>query len=481
MSALLEEPKTSGVTDMAAILERQQAAVRGRPPASLQERRDRLTRCIALLLEHEGALCDAMAADFGWRSKDASRMFDIAASIAPLKHARAHVGAWMRPERRKVEFPLGLLGGRAEIQFQPKGVVGVISPWNFPVQLTFGPLAGVFAGGNRAMVKPSEFTPATSALLQELAAKYFAPEELAVVTGGPEVGAAFAELPFDHLLFTGATAIARHIMRAAAQNLTPLTLELGGKSPVLLGRSADMTKAAARVLTGKTLNAGQVCLAPDYVLVPAEQRDAFVQAAQDVVAAMFPSLRDNPDYTSIVNDRHHQRLLGLLADAEAKGARCLALNPGGESLGEAERRLAPTLVLDPTDDMRVLQEEIFGPILPIVTYERVEDAISYINARPKPLALYYFGADQAEEAFVLARTTSGGVTVNDVIYHIAQEDLPFGGIGPSGMGSYHGRDGFLEFSHRRSVYRQIGPELLGALRPPYGETFRRLLAQRLTP
>lgn len=470
----------SSVEAMREVFERQGRAQLAEGPPSAAARRDRLNRCIELLVAHGEAMCDAMAQDFGWRSKDASRLTDIAASIAPLKHARAHLEAWMRPERRKPEFPLGLLGARAEVRFQPKGVVGVISPWNFPVQLTFGPLAGVLAAGNRALIKPSEFTPATSELMRSLIAGAFADEELAVVPGGAELGAAFAGLPFDHLVFTGATSIARHVMRAAAEHLTPLTLELGGKSPVVLGQGADLAKAAVRVMTGKTLNAGQVCLAPDYVLAPEGQRDALVAALGEATRKLYPTLKDNPDYTAIINQRHFERLTGLIEDARQKGAEVVSLNPAGEDFSQQEhRRIPPTLILNPSEDMRCMQDEIFGPVLPIKTYGRLAEAIDYINAKPRPLALYYFGADAAEEAALLERTTSGGVTLNDVIYHVAQEDLPFGGVGPSGMGAYHGRDGFLEFSHRKSVFRQIGSELLAITRPPYGESFRKLVASRI--
>lgn len=475
----IEKIAKSGPSLDSLLAEQRRAHVSAGPP-SAAERKDRLARAVNLLVEQGERLCDAMATDFGWRSKDASRLTDIAASIAPLKHAQKNVERWMRSQRRQPEFPLGLLGARAELHYQPKGVVGIISPWNFPVQLTFGPLAGVFAAGNRAMIKPSEFTPATSALMQDLVAEYFAPEELVVVTGGAELGASFAALPFDHLLFTGATSVGRHVMRAAAENLTPVTLELGGKSPVVLGRSADLARAATLVMAGKTLNAGQICLAPDYVFTPADRRDAFVEAAQAAVAKMYPTLKDNPDYSSVVNQRHFERLQGLLEDAERKGGQAIAINPASEDFRQQEhRRIPPTLVLDPTDDMRVMQDEIFGPILPVRTYTDIEEVISYVNDHPKPLALYYFGQDAAEEARVLRMTSSGGVTINDVIYHVAQEELPFGGIGPSGMGAYHGHEGFLEFSHRRSVFRQIGPDLLAVTRPPYGDTFRKLVAQRL--
>jgi coniferyl-aldehyde dehydrogenase len=368
------------------------------------------------------------------------------------------------------------------VRFQPKGVVGVISPWNFPVNLTFAPLAGILAAGNRAMIKPSEFTPATSDLMARMFGSVFSEEEIAVIVGGPDVGQAFSSLAFDHLIFTGATSIARHVMRAAAENLVPVTLELGGKSPVILGRSADLATAAARIMNGKTLNAGQICLAPDYVLAADDQVDAFVGHARAAVSRMFPTVRDNPDYTSVVNQRHYDRISGYVADARAKGATVVELKPEGEDFSQQEhRKIPPTLILDATDDMKVMQEEIFGPVLPVKRYKTVDDALAYINAHDRPLGLYYFGDDAAEQEKVLAGTTSGGVTINDVIFHIAQEELPFGGVGPAGMGAYHGRDGFLEFSHKKAVYSQLKKDIgpLVQLRPPYGAGIRKYLDSQL--
>ncbi len=453
----------------------------GAPSAAI--RIDRLNRCIALLVDHRSEIEAALNADFGARSSYTTAFADVAASIGPLKYSRDHVARWMRTERRSpTPRLLSLFGARAEIRHQPKGVVGVISPWNFPVNLTFAPLAGVLAAGNRAMVKPSEVTPATSELLKKMFAKAFDPEEIAVVTGGPEVGQAFSGLAFDHMIFTGATSIGRHVMRAAAENLVPVTLELGGKSPVVIGRSANMATAAARIMNGKTLNAGQICLAPDYVLAPADQISGFVEAAKSAVGQMFPTIRDNPDYTAVVADRHYARLTGYVDDARAKGAEIVEINPAGEDLRQQpHRRIAPTLILNPTDDMKVMQEEIFGPLLPVKAYRKVDEAIDYINAHDRPLGLYYFGADKDERDRVLDRTTSGGVSVNDVVMHVAQEELPFGGIGPAGMGAYHGYDGFREFSHRKSVFHQmkkdIGP--LRMLRPPYGAGLARYLATQI--
>lgn len=469
--------------DMQGILARQKAAHLRDGAPSAEERINRIDRCIQLLIDNRTAIEDALNADFGSRSREATAFTDVSGSIGPLKHAKANLRKWMRPEKRKTTPAiLGLFGAKAEVRFQPKGVVGVISPWNFPVNLTFAPLAGILAAGNRAMIKPSEYTPATSELLKTMFASAFSEEEIAVVTGGPEVGEAFSRLAFDHLIFTGATGIARHVMRAAAENLVPLTLELGGKSPVIIGQSADLDVAAARIMNGKTLNAGQICLAPDYVLTPADKLEGFVDSARKSVSKMFPTIKDNPDYTSIVAQRHYERIMGYVEDARAKGARVVELKPEGEDLTQQEhRKIAPTLILEPTDDMKVMQEEIFGPVLPVKTYRTVDDAIAYVNKGDRPLGLYYFGADETEREKVLSATTSGGVTVNDVIFHVAQEELPFGGVGPSGMGSYHGHDGFREFSHRKAIYTQIKKDIgpLQAMRPPYGAAIRKYLDSQM--
>jgi len=469
--------------DMQGILARQKAAHLRDGAPTAEQRIDRIDRCIGLLVDHRAQIEEAVNQDFGSRSREATAFTDVAGSIGPLKHARDNLRAWMKTEKRKTTPAiLGLFGAKAEVRYQPKGVVGVISPWNFPVNLTFAPLAGILAAGNRAMIKPSEYTPATSELMKTMFGKVFSEEEIAVVTGGPDVGEAFAHLAFDHLIFTGATSIARHVMRAAAENLVPLTLELGGKSPVILGKSADLGVAAARVMNGKTLNAGQICLAPDYVLAPQENLEGFVEAARASVAKMFPTIKDNPDYTSIVAQRHYERITGYVEDARAKGARIVELKPDGEDLTQQEhRKIAPTLILEPTDDMKVMQEEIFGPVLPVKSYRSVDEAIAYVNGRDRPLGLYYFGDDPAEREKVLSSTTPGGVTVNDVIMHVAQEELPFGGIGPAGMGSYHGHDGFKEFSHKKAVYTQIKKDIgpLQALRPPYGAGIRKMLAAQV--
>jgi len=463
------------------ILDRQKAAHIKEGAPSIERRIDWLDRAIALLVDNQKEIADAMAADFGHRSIEQSLLTDVMGSLGPLKHAKKHVRAWAKSEKRKVMFPLGLFGAKARIDYQPKGVVGVISPWNFPINLTFAPLAGIFAAGNRALIKPSEFTPVTSDLMARMFREAYDETEVAVVTGGPAVGEAFSRQPFDHLLFTGATSIAYHVMRAAAENLVPLTLELGGKSPVIVSKSAKMDDAAAKIMTGKTMNAGQICLAPDYVFVPENKVDAFVSAAEKSVKKMYPTLKDNPDYTSIVNQRHFDRLNSYIDDAREKGARIVEINPANEDFSQQpHHKIAPTLVLDATEDMKIMQEEIFGPLLPIKTYKETDEAIGYINENDRPLGLYYFGQDKAEEEKVLTTTTSGGVTVNDVIMHISMEDLPFGGVGPSGMGAYHGIEGFKEFSHGKAVYTQAKASFVAEMfRPPFGKSTRKTLASQI--
>jgi coniferyl-aldehyde dehydrogenase len=462
--------------DMTATLAAQRAAFAAALPEPMAVRRDRLKRAVAMIRDGADRFCDALSEDFGHRSREQSMLTDIAGSIAPIAHALKHLDRWARPEKRAVQFPLGLLGARAWVEYQPLGVVGVIAPWNFPVNLVMGPVAGAFAAGNRAMVKLSEYTPVTAALFEELCPGYFAAEELAFVSGGPEVGQAFAALPFDHLLFTGATGIGRHVLHAAADNLTPVTLELGGKSPAIIGTGANLAQATERVAIGKMLNAGQICLAPDYVLAPAAQEQAVVDGLKAAAARMYPTLLANPDYTSVVNDRHHQRLHAWIDDARAKGARVEVVNPGQEDFASSNSRKMPLhIVRDVTDDMTLMQEEIFGPILPVVRYEGIDDAIARVTRRDRPLGLYYFGPDAAERRRVLDRTHSGGVTIDDVLFHVSMEDLPFGGVGPSGMGSYHGHDGFKTFSHARAVFKQARVDVarLAGLKPPYGAATRK--------
>ena len=469
--------------EMLELLGRQRKSYLEEGEVSLATRQDRIDRAIGVLVDNKDRLCEAMREDFGHRSIHQSMFTDVAGSIGPLKHARKHLAQWLKPEKRKVDFPLNLLGAKARIEYQPLGVVGVISPWNFPVNLTFTPLAGILAAGNRCMIKPSEYTPSTSQAMAEILHGAFDETEIAVIVGEAQVGADFSALPFDHLLFTGATSVARHVMRAASENLVPITLELGGKSPVIVGRSADMDKTAAAIMAGKTMNAGQICLAPDYVYVPQERINEFVKSSQRSVAKMFPTLLDNDDYTSVVNERHYERLNGYLDDAREKGAEIIEINPAEEDFRQQpSHKMPPTLILNADDSMKVMQDEIFGPVMPVKGYTDMNEAIDYVNDNPRPLGLYYFGKDDTEEHTVLSHTTSCGVTVNDVVMHVAQEDLPFGGVGPSGMGSYHGHDGFKTFSHAKSVYTQskIDIATLVGLRPPYGEKLMKLLGSQIS-
>ena len=468
--------------DMLATLAAQRAAFTAELPVSLAVRRDWLKRARAMIVAGAGRFCDALSEDFGHRSREQSMLTDIAGSTGPIDHALKHLDRWAAREKRPVNFPLGLLGAKAWVEYQPKGVVGVIAPWNFPVNLVMAPLAGVFAAGNRAMVKTSEYTPATAALFAQLAPEYFAAEELAFFGGGPEVGKAFAELPFDHLLFTGATGIGRHILHAAADNLTPVTLELGGKSPAIVGKGADLNRAGERIAMGKMLNAGQICLAPDYVLTPSSVEAAVVDSLRRAATAMYPTVLANPDYTSVVHDRHHQRLTDWLDDARAKGATVEVVNPANEDFGASNSRKMPLhIVRNVTNDMTLMQEEIFGPVLPIVRYDGIDAAIERVNRGPRPLGLYYFGPDKEERRRVLDRTISGGVTLDDVLFHISMDDLPFGGIGPSGMGAYHGVDGFRTFSHAKAVFKQSRLDVakLAGLKPPYGAKIRNTVARQV--
>ncbi len=474
MNSIGTSPALSEVeTTMHALLEAQRADFLQEGVVSAGTRVDRLDRGIDALVRYADKLAEAVHADFSCRPREITLLTDVGASITAMKHAKKHLRKWMKSERRPTVFPLNLLGGRSRIEYQPLGVVGIISPWNFPVSMVFAPMSGALAAGNRVMIKPSEFTPATSEVLASLIRDAYDPKEVVLFTGGPEVGQAFSNLPLDHLLFTGATSVARHIMAAAARNLVPVTLELGGKSPVIISRSADLEKSLGRIMLGKTMNAGQICLAPDYLLVPEEKLHEVIATAQRVVAKMYPSLLDNVQYTSVVNERHYQRLTGYLAEAEERGVKTIAINPAGEDFSQQQgtHKIPPTLIPEPPEDLQVLQEEIFGPLLPIRTYREFSETIDYINSKPRPLAVYYFGDDDAEQKIAETHTISGGMCINDVIMHIAQEDLPFGGVGPSGMGSYHGIEGFRTFSHAKSIYRQTKVDFgkLSGMLPPYGK------------
>lgn len=458
-------------TDLGDLLARQREAHRRDPTPAWPVRAARLHALESLLRQHRDAIGEAIHADFGCRPREETDLLEVFPSLSAVRHALSHGKRWMRPRRRLAE--LAFLPARTELRPQPLGVVGIIVPWNYPLYLAVGPLVDALVAGNRALVKMSEYTPRFSALFADLVARHFPREEVAVVTGDATVAQAFSALPLDHLLFTGSTAVGRHVMRAAADNLTPVTLELGGKSPAIIGPNADFPRAVERIVFGKLVNAGQTCIAPDYVLLPRNRVGDFIAAARAVVERFYPGIAANDQYASIASDRQHERLLALRDAAVAAGARAETL--GTQADVQGPRRLLPTLLTGVRDEMAVMQDEIFGPLLPLVTYDTLDEAIAYVAARPHPLALYLFERGRGAIDKVLSRTISGGVTVNDTLYHIAQHHLPFGGVGPSGQGGYHGEAGFRTFSHLKPVFQQARLNGTGLLNPPYGERFRRLL------
>ena len=456
-----------------SLFDAQHHASRAQVAVPLALRRDRLLRIQALLNENGAALAQAVQLDFGVRSPQLTEIADLFVLRTMLSSTLKNLAKWMKPVR--VSTPLYLQPSRAYLLRQPLGVVGVVSPWNYPVQLSLGPVITALAAGNRVMLKPSELTPQTSALLAELIGKAFAPDELCVVQGDGSVAAEFASLPFDHLFFTGSTAVGRKVAEAAAANLTPTTLELGGKSPCVIDASCDLEQAAIKIAHGKLLNAGQTCIAPDYVLLPKGREAAFAEAFARAVAKLFPTIEGNADYAAIISPRHRERLQALMAQAVSEGARLQVINPGAAATSGASLQMAPVLVFDVAPGSRLLHEEIFGPILPVLAYDSLDDAIGYINARPRPLALYWFGEDSAARDQVLARTVSGGVTVNDTLMHIAHPNLPFGGVGESGTGAYHGETGFLRLTQQKPVLVQSKWARGDLFYPPYGKRFDQVM------
>jgi coniferyl-aldehyde dehydrogenase len=440
---------------------------------SFEVRRDRLQRLLDMTRKYGDALAAAMAQDFGHRARQESLLADVFTVEAGARHAIKRLRRWMKP--RRVETPLHFLPGRNVLMRQPLGVVGIVAPWNYPYYLAMEPAVAALAAGNRMLIKPSELTPATSELMARLVAEHFAAEEMQVITGDAEVGKAFTELPFDHLFFTGSTAVGRHVAQAAAKNLTPVTLELGGKSPAIVDRSCDLDLTASRLAFGKLFNAGQTCVAPDYLLVPQELVEPLSQKILAAMRRMYPRIAGNPDYTSVATPRHHARLQGLIADAAARGARVLRSHDEQPDPLQ-DRRLVPALLLDVPPEATVMQEEIFGPLLPIVAYDQVGEALAHVNRGDRPLALYWFGQDGAERDRVMRETHAGGVTVNDCIWHLGQEEQPFGGVGASGMGSYHGEWGFRTFSKEKPLFIQSRFAGTKLFQPPYGATFEKLLA-----
>lgn len=446
----------------------QRAAYTANPMPPAAQRQQWLKALRDMLSNERQALIDAISADFSHRSADETLLAELMPSLHGIHYASRHLKGWMKSSRRKVG--MAFQPASAKVVYQPLGVVGIIVPWNYPLYLAIGPLVGALAAGNRVMLKLSESTPATGQLLKTLLGRIFPEDLVCVVLGEADIGVAFSRLRFDHLLFTGATSIGKHVMRAAAENLTPVTLELGGKSPAIVSGDVPLKDAAERIAFGKTLNAGQTCVAPDYVLVPQDRVGAFVEAYRQVVNSFYPTLADNPDYTAIINERQLTRLNSYVSDATSKGALLIPLFEQGQG-----RRMPHSLLLNVTDEMTVMQDEIFGPLLPIVPYQDLDQAFAYINQRPRPLALYYFGYDKREQNRVLHETHSGGVCLNDTLLHVAQDDMPFGGIGPSGMGHYHGHEGFLTFSKAKGVLIKQRFNAAKLIYPPYGKSIQKLI------
>jgi len=463
--------ETKPTIDLSALLERQRKAWSANPPDRAQRMAD-LAALREAVVRRMPALVAAMQADFGHRSRHESLISDGVIVLQEIDHVRKHLRRWMRPKRRFADWLFW--PARTELQYRAVGVVGIISPWNYPVNLGLVPLVTAIAAGNHVMLKPSEYTPHTSRALTELFADVFPPERVSVVEGGAELAARFAALPFDHLFFTGSTAVGRKVMAAAAPNLTPLTLELGGKSPAIIAADYPIETAAARIAAGKFFNAGQTCIAPDYVLVPRAKRDALVDALRQCVERSYPDFSQNQDFTSIINEGHFNRLRGLVDEARAAGARIISL-PNDAAHDPARRRFAPTLVLDAPLDSRLMQEEIFGPVLPLVPYDDLDQALQLIAALPRPLALYHFDHDRKRTRRVIAAQLAGGVNVNDCLLQFGQTHLPFGGIGPSGMGQYHGHAGFLAMSKQLPIMYQSRWPSWALMRPPYGKLAERLI------
>lgn len=457
---------------MKRIFDVQKTACRHHPFPSAEQRIEHIQRLKPMLLDNMDAWIAALNADFGNRAADETKLAELLTSVEGIKYHAKHLRKWMKPSKRKVgaaQWP-----GKVWVEYQPLGVVGIIVPWNYPLYLAIGPLLSALAAGNRVMIKMSESTPRTGALLEELIGQTFDEDQVAVINGEVEVGAAFSSLAFDHLLFTGSTSVGRYIMRAAAENLTPVTLELGGKSPCIIGQDFPMKDAAERIAFGKCLNSGQTCVAPDYILCPENRVDEFVTAWTAQISQLYPTLRDNPDYTSIINERQYQRLRGYLDDARDKGARIVEINPANEDL-TGSRKIPHTLVLDVNDDMKIAADEIFGPLMLVVPYKTLDDALDYVNDRPRPLALYYFDWNSDNGEHVLRHTHAGGVCLNDTITQVGVDDIPFGGIGPSGMGHYHGPEGFLTFSKAKGVYKKGKMNATKHILPPYGRGMHKLI------
>jgi coniferyl-aldehyde dehydrogenase len=472
----------SELQNLKALVERQRSAFRAEGEVTYSTRIDRLKRLKALIVENKIEFATTTKREFnGARSYEFSLFSEYASKVEAIDYSMKHLKQWMKPEKRKTNKPMNFLGGKSQVRYFPRGVVGIISPWNLPFGLTVAPLTSALAAGNRALLKPSEFVPETAALFAEVVPKYFSEDEVAVVTGGADISQQFAELPFDHLLFTGSTRVGAKVMQSASKNLVPVTLELGGKSPVIIGRSAKLELAGTRLTFGKLLNGGQLCLSPDYVLVPSELEEQFIARVINEAQSMYPNITENTDYTGVINERHFARLQNYIDDAVAKGAKLTIVGADKTRASEDNRRMPLHILQNVNEDMLVMHEEIFGPILPIMTYTDIAEVPNKIEPRRNPLALYYFGKDKSEQEYLLSHVQSGGVCINDITLHYVQEDLPFGGIGASGMGAYHGPEGFKNMSHTRAIYSQTMIDVLPIIgaRPPFGEKFRKNISKVL--
>jgi coniferyl-aldehyde dehydrogenase len=464
--------KSPGLTALDDAFHALHNASRAEPAPELELRLDRLKRLRAAVTDNEARFEQAISADFGHRSAVETTIAETLVLLTEIKHAKGHLKRWMTP--RPIPTMVQFWPAKNRLFPQPLGVIGIIAPWNYPLQLTLAPAIGAIAAGNRVMIKPSELTPRFAVLLKEIIAATFAPTEMVVTGVEDEIAKAFASLPFDHLVFTGSTRVGRLVAEAAGRNLIPVTLELGGKSPAIVDRSADLDEAAERITYGKLLNAGQTCIAPDYALVPEDHLQDFAGKMQDHIRRMFGTDPANKEYTSIISDRHYARLEALLADATAKGASIMQSAKADEAAWKGKRKFPPTILTGVTPDMAIMQEEIFGPVLPIMSYRDPAEPIAFINNHDRPLALYWFGKDEAARDAVLSRTVSGGVTVNDCLFHITQVNQPFGGVGPSGSGAYHGQWGFDAFSKLKPVFYRSPFNRLADLYPPYGAKLARL-------
>ena len=469
MDQSLKSPAQSALDD---VFHRLFDLSRTEPAPTIEKRLDRLARLRAAVADNEARFEAAISADFGHRCATETLFAETMFLLGEIKHTAKHLRKWMAP--RRVSTALQFMPAKNRLIPQPLGVVGIVAPWNYPLQLTLAPAVGAIAAGNRVMIKPSELVPRFSALLKEVISAKFDASEMIVTGIEDDIAQAFSSLPFDHLIFTGSTRVGRIVAEAAGRNLTPITLELGGKSPAIVDRSADLAEAAQRIAYGKLLNAGQTCIAPDYALVPEASAQEFAEKVQANMQAMFGTTPDNRDYTSIVNDRHYARLESLVADAAAKGARIMQATKAENPAWKSKRKFPPTIILGATADMAIMQEEIFGPLLPVIGYKDAGEPIAYINRHDRPLALYWFGKDEAARDEVLARTVSGGVTVNDCLFHFAQINQPMGGVGASGTGAYHGEWGFDTLSKLKPVFYRSPFNRLADLYPPYGAKIARM-------